>query len=476
MANAGRPRIEIDYRHITPKAPDADSYRVQVVKAIAGSKKPFTRATHCKTLKDAITYRDQALAEFAKAKAGKIVAPAVVVTVEQWCNRCFDEIMPNDGTRKGKPYKANTIAGYIHLADRTIIPILGDIPLKALTRDHVRRMLTEMGQGPKGKLNTLRCLSRVCNLAVAEKLIDVNPCADINVAQPEDKTTGGHIARATIPQGVGKRAKVIETVIPAGLDIEDKRVLSFDEEKRVLKFVRRSEDFARYETAIVLGLWSALRIGEAIGLDLSAVDLDAGTITVHQQAQVFSAKLRKRLKLEGGRVQVTKPKRPASSRVLDMPPCLVAHLRQMLADRQEAVTAAQADLSGAKDLQAIHKAEKALAVAQAQANSPHVLCNEVGGRMDRRRLADKIAQIMDSSGVHDQVVGRKFVPKPSYHDFRRTLLTRLAHGTPAPGVNVPPMILSDLILVSGHDDIETLNSYYVKGSSENVRAAMQLVA
>jgi len=42
-------------------------------------------------------------------------------------------------------------------------------------------------------------------------------------------------------------------------------------------------------------------------------------------------------------------------------------------------------------------------------------------------------------------------------------------------LKVAPMILSDLMLVSGHDDVEVLASFYVKGSSENVRSAMMLV-
>jgi integrase len=65
----------------------------------------------------------------------------------------------------------------------------------------------------------------------------------------------------------------------------------------------------RFECLYVLSLTCGLRMGEALGLKWSDIDLDAGTLRVHRQLQQIR---------EGGRLVFSEPKN-ASRRTIDLP-------------------------------------------------------------------------------------------------------------------------------------------------------------
>ena len=65
----------------------------------------------------------------------------------------------------------------------------------------------------------------------------------------------------------------------------------------------------RFECLYVLSLTCGLRMGEALGLKWSDIDLDAGTLRVHRQLQRIR---------DGGGLVFSEPKNP-SRRTIDLP-------------------------------------------------------------------------------------------------------------------------------------------------------------
>ena len=66
----------------------------------------------------------------------------------------------------------------------------------------------------------------------------------------------------------------------------------------------------------------------------------------------------------------------------------------------------------------------------------------------------------------------RFFPRPTFHDLRRTFLSRLATGRLTEGSPATPVPPTVLIRISGHEDVQTLLEYYTVAGDEEVCAAM----
>ena len=420
-------RPKLDTKNIVP-TPDG-KFRVDIVRTLPNGQR-FRRNTVRSSQEEAIKFRDEALVEYERVKEGEQVTATNGYTLQEWCEYCLDSIMPNQANRRGKPYEPRTLDVYRTVLKTCVYKYIGTVKLTALNVTHLDSLMPKVNTAAN-RANVKKVLSRCLTLAEDRNLRPrgSNPCKAITLPNAKrQRTTGKVIVTKERQASTGRILNSKTTVVPDGLIVETVRVLSFDEETSLLAHVRQHPRLADYETIILLGLRAGLRIGEVLALDWSAVDFEAGTLTIDQQVQ----------RQTGKGLVVKDVKSDAGNRVVPMTKSLSDHLR----------------------------AVKLLS------SSPHVVSNGKNGRREAVLVAKNIRVLVEDAGINDKVEGRRFVPRPTSHDFRRTCLTRLATGHVAPGVIVTPVPPTTLILISGHEDVETLLSFYTKGDASGVALAM----
>lgn len=408
-------------------------YKVDVVRVLPDGGR-FRRTTNCKELEDALAFRDTALAEYRAIAEGAQTIADGNQTLREWADHCLNVIMPAQANRRGKPYADNTLRGYRQLLDAYVKPSIGYVKLSKLSVDHVDALVASLPSEPL-KINTKNCLSRLLDLAEAKgkRAKGSNPCKGVVIGRTKHKRTDAQTVittkvNTTGQTGPGARYRVEHTPVPAGLMIETKRVLSFEEEETLLGHVRNHPSHSEYETLVLLGLRAGLRIAESLGLDWHHIDFARNVIRIDQQAQ----------RITGKGVQVVNPKSSAGFREIPMTPSLHQHL------------------AGVKLF----------------STSPHVIHNSRGGRRDAARAAGTFKKLTEQCGLGDKVEGNRFLPRPTFHDLRRTCLTRLATGRVAKDVTATPVPPTVLIRISGHEDQQTLLSFYTVADDKDVVSAM----
>ena len=422
-------KAETDMTHIAER-PDG-RWRIDLVRKMPSGLQ-FRRTTVKSEKADAIAYRDRALEEYRRALAGEAVVSTNGYTVETWCRHCLDNIMRVQASRRGTPYSSKTIAEYRTILDRHIAPIIGNVRLSALSVENVNALLALVDSEPL-RLNIHKAFSAFMQMAEGAGRIprNTNPCRNVRIARTKTKRTDSSTVIRTKEVDSDDRRKriAVDTPVPSGLIVEKVRVLTFEEESNLLEHVRNHPIHSSYSTLILLGLRLGLRIGEVLGLDWSAIDFDSNLVTVEQQAS--------RIKGQKG-MQVGDTKTVAGTRKIPMPKSLAEHLT----------------------------------VVKLLSTSAHVVCNRNGQRRDAARVHNRIKELMEGCGLNDKVEGQRFLPRPTFHDLRRTCLTRLATGYVGPNLRVTPVPPPILIRISGHEDVSTLLSYYTTADDGMVVAAM----
>ena len=428
MARPLKAKVDLKGIRIQPDG----RYRVDIVRVLPDGQR-YRRSSAFKELPDAVTFRDSVLAECKRLCDGGAVVADNAYTLADWCDHCLDTIMPNQANRRGKNYTANTLRGYRQLIDAYIKPRIGDVKLSRLNSDHVDSLIGGLTSEPL-KINSKNALSRILDLAEqkGKRQLNSNPCRAIRIGRTRHRRTGPEtkIVRKVRISGNGPSTKyrIEEESVPSGLPIDHKRVLSFEEERVLLEHVRTHPIHSSYYTPILLGLRAGLRIAESLGLDWNNVDFKSGMLRVEQQAQ----------RVTGKGYQAVDPKSQAGFREIPMSPNLIDHLK------------------GLKLL----------------SSSPHVICNSVGDRRDAARCHNRLKELCEECGLGDKVERGRFLPRPSFHDLRRTCLTRLATGRLSEKVNSTPVPPTVLIRISGHEDVQTLLSYYTIADDSDIRTAM----
>lgn len=228
-------------------------------------------------------------------------------TLGRWLTRWLDEVV----TGAGSEARPKTVANYRHMAI-LIDTAIGSVRLDALRASHVRRLHTYimrehpqrygdgLGLSPSTAATAQRVLSKALNDAIAEGL------AARNVAEQVDA-----------PANPKSR--------------EAKRYLTADEARVLLLSVSSDKRLAiRYSLALMLGL----RQGEALGLRVDHVDVDAGTVTVEWQLQrIDAAPTNMRHRHVERDYYLTEVKTESGNRVLPMPPELAEMMAHYLNGR-----------------------------------------------------------------------------------------------------------------------------------------------
>lgn len=171
---------------------------------------------------------------------------------------------------KGRPLKARTRETYEDLLKRRIGPQLGDVELRHLTAELVRRWHSKQPDGPY-TAKAYRLLHAICETALDDGIIPRQPCR----------------------------------IKGAGSDNSPERPLIPPDELAAL--VLAIEDRAR--AIVLLAGWCGLRAGEVLALEVRHVDVARRTITIDQAIE----------RLKGAPRTIGTPKSDAGERVVVMP-------------------------------------------------------------------------------------------------------------------------------------------------------------
>ena len=294
-------------------------------------------------------------------------------TVERWMLRWLESEMQ----LKLKPSSYQTYRQHFR---KHIQPALGWMNLGQLTADDVRGMLLllmQKGLKQSTARSVLRLLSAGLEAAVDEGLIRRNPCRKVQL-RTQEKT--------------------------------EQRVLSADEQSRL-----QTAAAAAGQTAVVLGLYTGMRLGEICALQWQDVNWENGTISVRRTVQ--------RIRREGGEagsktaITIGTPKSSRSRRVIPLPESLIASLAQL----------------------------------RRQSDGPYLLAGRTAAepRTVQRRFA-RLAKALGLSGVH-------------FHTLRHSFATRLMEK----GVDV-----KTVSVLLGHSSAKTTLDFYAHSLMEQQRLAI----
>jgi integrase len=183
----------------------------------------------------------------------------------------------------GRPLKARTRDHYQGILDRELLPAFGDCELSTINAAAVRAWYAgALADKPTMRAHSYSLLRTIMTTAVADELIEVNPCRI---------------------RGAGK-SKRVHKIRPATIA---------EVEAITAKMP------ARLQLAVTCSSWLAMRLGEVLELRRGDIDLDAGVVRV-----------RRGVVRVGGKLQADTPKSDAGMRDIHIPPHLIERFREHL--------------------------------------------------------------------------------------------------------------------------------------------------
>lgn len=183
----------------------------------------------------------------------------------------------------GKPLKDRTRDHYQGILDRELIPVFKERQLSSITPADVRAWYGDALAGkPTMRAHSYSLLRTILTTAVADELIDANPCRI---------------------RGAGK-ANRVRKIRPATI-------------AEIGAITAKMPP--RLQLAVICSSWLALRLGETLELRRDDIDLDSGVVRV-----------RRGVVRVGGQLQVDTPKSEAGIRDVAIPPHLIERFREHL--------------------------------------------------------------------------------------------------------------------------------------------------
>ena len=220
------------------------------------------------------------------------------ITVSEWCRQWLE-------TGARLTCKERTVAGYTYTLDRWVLPHVGHLELRQLHVGHVEDMqisLLSAGLSVSTVRQARRVLSSALTHAVRGRMITHNPVKDAASPRYEDG------------------------------DAPQPKAFTEEQAKRLLTVCESYPDVVA-STASVIGIALGLRRGELLGIRLSDIDLDAGTVTIRQALnQNYEPTV------DGEwltRLEMSTPKTQHSRRTLHIPPLVRASILRLIEDRRE---------------------------------------------------------------------------------------------------------------------------------------------
>ncbi|MBI1331442.1 MAG: tyrosine-type recombinase/integrase [Armatimonadetes bacterium] len=392
-------------------------FHVEIDKKTPGGE-DFRKASKYVTLDKAVAARDEWLKLWADDQSAK------VVTLDQWAEECFEEIMPIPHTRK-KALKPNTINGYRLLYNMHVSPVIGRMELRKVKTSHmieiIHHRMTCRDSDTQANVRTV--VSKLYTLAQAfEKVpLGYNP-----------------VKLVTVPRTGIKHDE-------EGFEIRSVRNLTESEQEQLLsasalhawRFSPSDEIFTGEDgrpwlyLANLMGLRMGLRRGEILGFNLRHVDWNRRLYDVRWQVnRIYKPD-------KGDFVQASDSlKKEGSYRKMPIPPSVFDELVRIRERKPDTVFVF--DCPDGK-----HRNPEDL-------NSAFKIAAREAGLLDCRD---------DRGGP---------LKNPTPHDMRHTFGYMHANV-----YHTPHTALQKLM---GHKNIQTTLSYYAVASVDDVIAAMARVA
>ena len=164
--------------------------------------------------------------------------PAAILTVKAYLERWLEA--------KVKQLKESTWVEYRRVVNHVLIPKFGALALIDLKRAHVKEWLVGLEVTNKRLLNLQSIFRSALQDAVNDDILEINPLHGWTYRNRD--------------------------VIKEDDDVDP---FTADEQAAILKAAE-----GQFKNLIQFALWSGLRTSEMVGLDWSAVDFDAGVVTV----------------------------------------------------------------------------------------------------------------------------------------------------------------------------------------------------
>lgn len=205
---------------------------------------------------------------------------------------------------------------------------------------------------------------------------------------------------------------------------KEKRIFSIEEQRRFEKCVR--EDITQYHNSSIflLLLYTGMRIGEALGLQISDIDFDTYEIHVNRTAGTIDNESG-----QGKRFYMSLPKTKAGKRVIPMSETAADLLAEQIEYR-----------TGMLNIMRQVWVERGIETKYADAG--YIFITDCGNVANHANLKRKLDQLCEKSNIH---------PPITPHGLRHTFATRWIEA----GLDV--RTLADIL---GHTDIKmTLNTY-----------------
>ena len=327
-----------------------------------GSQKRKT--LYSQTQKEAI----EKLTRAVHAQQNNMCVESSKMKLAQWLPHWLD-------TYAASQLRLSTRVSYDTFIQGHIIPVLGNVPLAKLSAQRVQEFYNQKlekgrldgkgGISPKTLRNLHNMLHKSLDQAVRLRLIPTNPCDAVGLPPRQKK---------------------------------DIRFLSVEEQRRLQEAVQDE----RLGCAIILDLFTGLRLGELLGLKWENLNLDAGYLRVCQtvnRLKAFDSTTSAKTQIVVG-----EPKTKNSKRTIS----LLANMVSLL-----------------KEHKTRQDIEKECSFGAYQDNG-FVFCNELGQPLDPRTFADFFKRMLKKAGIANI----------NFHGLRHTFATRaLEKGIPAKTVS-----------------------------------------
>lgn len=206
-------------------------------------------------------------------------------TLGDWAACCMEDIVKSD-------IKQSTYAYYSEMLDNHILPQLGDQKLAGLDKNDIQKFvdtLSQSGLGAGAVQGVFGLLNRFFKTAVKKEVLTANPCTDISFPK---KTKANIMALTASEQKQLERAA-----------LQDKNGI-----------------------AVILALYTGMRIGEICALKWSDMNLEIGILHVQRTMQRIASPDENRKTM----IVFDTPKSEKSDRLIPLPP----KIRTLLSDLQ----------------------------------------------------------------------------------------------------------------------------------------------
>ncbi len=308
-----------------------------------------------------------------------------------------------------KGLKDNTFANYQYMYEQFVYQDFGKKKLCDLKKTDIRRFYNYLADDLKLKVSTIdnihTVLHQVLDLAVEDEYLRNNPSDN---ALKELKQSHN-------------------------FDGDRRKALTFEEQKRFISFLERSEQYNHWLPVITVMIEAGLRVGEAIGLRWEDVDLENGMIDINHTLIYYNHRV------GGCYFAINTPKTAAGRRIVPMTSSVKEAFRREKAYQEENGITCKARIDGYTDFVFINRF----------GNTQHQgTINKALQRIIRDCNDEALELLAAGKTKKDSVV---LLPRFSCHSLRHTCATRLCEA----GVNMK--VVQDVL---GHADITTTMNIY----------------